>query len=546
MKKLHLFLIACLTGIFLALAWPTFGFAPVLFFAFVPLLWVENYIAEHKDKYPKFIVFNYAFVSFFIFNIITTYWISYATLFGLFAPFFNAFLGAFIFQVYHYIKRVLFDNKKGFIFLPMLWISVEFLHHHWELTWPWMTLGNCFSTMPSLVQWYEYTGVFGGSLWIWISNYFVYKVVKQIRINDTKGILNVKSNKLLTTNIFSLGLVVLLPIILSLIIWNSYKDEPNKPLDIVVVQPNLEPYDEMLQLYNDEIVDLIMNLAQQKTDNNTSFILVPEGSLEERIWEDKTNENYNLRRLSQFVGQYDKVQLITGSFTRKLQSEEEKDEASREIINAPKPYYSVYNSAIHIKKENRFEVYHKSKLVPGVERLPFKKYIGKILDLAIKLGNLPVGTLATDNNHQLFVSDSSKVKITTPICYESVYGEFIAIRVREGAGLIFIITNDSWWKDTQGYKQHASYASLRAIETRRYIARSANTGTSCFINPRGEVSQKTKFWTKDVIKASLVPQSRITFYVKYGDYIARICLFSSIVILIIGIVYKIKLRNDKK
>jgi apolipoprotein N-acyltransferase len=122
----------------------------------------------------------------------------------------------------------------------------------------------------------------------------------------------------------------------------------------------------------------------------------------------------------------------------------------------------------------------------------------------------------------------------------------VAKRVREGAGLIFIITNDSWWRDTQGYKQHASYASLRAIETRRPIARSANTGISCFISPKGEVSQKTKFWTQEVIKASLVPQTKITFYVKYGDYIARICLFSSILIILIGIVYKVKLRNEKK
>ena len=150
------------------------------------------------------------------------------------------------------------------------------------------------------------------------------------------------------------------------------------------------------------------------------------------------------------------------------------------------------------------------------------------------------------HNHNLFESESSKVKITTPICYESIYGEFVAKRVREGAGIIFIITNDSWWRDTQGYKQHASYASLRAIETRRPIARSANTGISCFISPKGEVSQKTKFWTQDVIKASLVPQTKLTFYVKYGDYIAHICLFSSIIIILIGIVYKIRKRYEKK
>jgi apolipoprotein N-acyltransferase len=299
-------------------------------------------------------------------------------------------------------------------------------------------------------------------------------------------------------------------------------------------------------LSNNQIVNLLISLSEQKADQNTSFILAPEGCLEERIWEDQIQDNYNLSKLSNFISKYPKAQMIVGSFSRRLQSEEERTEASRKIEFAPLPYYSVYNSAIQIKQDNNFNLYHKSKLVPGVERLPFKKYIGKILDFAIKLGNLPVGTLAVDDNHNLFESESSKVKITTPICYESIYGEFVAKRVREGAGIIFIITNDSWWRDTQGYKQHASYASLRAIETRRPIARSANTGTSCFISPKGEVSQKTKFWTQEVIKASLVPQTKLTFYVKYGDYIARICLFSSILIILIGIVYKVKLRNEKK
>lgn len=546
MKKKQLFLIASLTGILLALAWPTFGFAPILFIALVPILWVENHIADNKEKFSKFAVFNYSFFAFLIFNLLTSYWIVYATFFGLFAPFLNAFLGGLVFQIYHNIKKILFNNSKGFFVLPILWISIEFLHHHWELTWPWMTFGNGFSTMPIMVQWYEYTGAFGGSLWVWITNYFAYQTIKQIGINDKVGKLKLISKKLFTTNLLKFALIIIIPISLSLIIWKGFEEEKNAPVDVVVLQPNLEPYDETKMLSNNEIVNLLISLSEQKADQNTSFILAPEGCLEERIWEDQIQDNYNLSKLSNFISKYPKAQMIVGSFSRRLQTEEERTEASRKIEFAPLPYYSVYNSAIQIKQDNNFNLYHKSKLVPGVERLPFKKYIGKILDFAIKLGNLPVGTLAVDDNHNLFESESSKVKITTPICYESIYGEFVAKRVREGAGIIFIITNDSWWRDTQGYKQHASYASLRAIETRRPIARSANTGTSCFISPKGEVSQKTKFWEQDVIKASLVPQTKLTFYVKYGDYIARICLFSSILIILIGIVYKVKLRNEKK
>ncbi|MBP1630036.1 MAG: lnt [Bacteroidetes bacterium] len=545
MKKYQLLLIACITGVLLSLAWPTYGFSPLLLIAFVPLLWVEDYISKNLSRFAKFTVFTYSFFAFLIWNIITTYWISYSTLFGLFAPVINALLGATVFQTYHFSKRVIFKNKNGFLLLPIFWITMEYIHHQWELSWPWMSLGNGFSTMPMIIQWYEYTGMFGGSLWVFIANYFAIKIIMKVSI-DSKFKIKIIDKKLFTLNSSLLTAIIAIPIIISLIIWNNYKDEPNKPIDVVVLQPNLEPYDESLMLSNYEIIDLITSMASQKTDNNTSFILCPEGCLEERIWENDINNNYSLKTLSQFVSNYDKAQLIIGSFTRKLQSEEEKDEVSRPIQDAPKPYYSVYNSAIHIKSGDSFEVYHKSKLVPGVERMPFTKYISKVLDYAIALGNLPVGSLGIDNQHGLFISESSGVKVTPPICYESIYGGLIGDRVREGAELIFIITNDSWWKDSQGHKQHASYASLRAIETRRYIARSANTGTSCFVNPRGEISQKTKFFTEDVIKASLVPQKRLTFYVKHGDYIAKASVFASILLLIISYANMILIKLKKK
>ena len=124
------------------------------------------------------------------------------------------------------------------------------------------------------------------------------------------------------------------------------------------------------------------------------------------------------------------------------------------------------------------------------------------------------------------------------ICYESIFGEYVTGYVQKGAELIFIITNDGWWKNTPGYKQHMSFARLRAIETRRSIARSANTGISCFINQRGDVSQPTGWWVDAAIKGTINANDEITFYVKYGDYIARISLFVSALLLLNLVVRK--------
>ena len=105
--------------------------------------------------------------------------------------------------------------------------------------------------------------------------------------------------------------------------------------------------------------------------------------------------------------------------------------------------------------------------------------------------------------------------------------------VKNGAEALFIITNYGWWKNTNGYKQHLYYASLRAIETRRPVARAANTGVSCIIDIRGNRTEETNWCTRAVMKGEIHPETRITAYVMYGDYLLWISAFISVFILII-------------
>jgi apolipoprotein N-acyltransferase len=97
----------------------------------------------------------------------------------------------------------------------------------------------------------------------------------------------------------------------------------------------------------------------------------------------------------------------------------------------------------------------------------------------------------------------------------------VAQSVRKGAQFIAIITNDGWWGNTSGKDQHLDYAKLRAIETRRWVCRSANTGISGFINQRGDVVQRTKWWTRTALKQDINLNSDLTFYVRYGDYLPK-------------------------
>lgn len=132
------------------------------------------------------------------------------------------------------------------------------------------------------------------------------------------------------------------------------------------------------------------------------------------------------------------------------------------------------------------------------------------------------------------------------ICYESVYGEFVNGFIKNGANAIFIITNDGWWGNTAGHRQHMLFSVIRSIETRRSIARSANTGISCFVNQRGDISQRTEYWEPAVISSDINLNDKITFYVRYGDYIARGCTIGAVLLLIISLMLHFRPEISKR
>jgi len=164
-------------------------------------------------------------------------------------------------------------------------------------------------------------------------------------------------------------------------------------------------------------------------------------------------------------------------------------------------------------------------------------------NFAFDLGGT-VGSLGVDKERTVFARPSDNLKIAPVICYESVFGAYVTQYIRKGANLIFVITNDGWWGDTPGHRQHFTFSQLRAIETRRSVARSANTGISAFINQRGDISQVTKYWEPAVIRQKINANYELTFYVRYGDYIGRISAFVAVFLILISISYK--LRNKQQ
>ena len=175
----NLFLIAVVFGIINWAAWPARGFAPLLFVSWLPLFIIENHFYNNKTL-PRKKLLGLLYVAYFSWNVFTTWWIYYSTAAGaVMAIGLNSLFMSVVFLAWHYFHMRI-KSDWAYTILPVLWITFEYLHLDWDLSWPWLTLGNGFAAYTKLIQWYEFTGVFGGGLWILVSNILIFLFLKQL------------------------------------------------------------------------------------------------------------------------------------------------------------------------------------------------------------------------------------------------------------------------------------------------------------------------------------------------------------------------------
>ena len=439
----------------------------------------------------------------------------------------NSLFVAVVFYVFHLSKKKLYQNRRGFFILLFYWITWEYFHMNWDLTWSWLNLGNVFATSPAIVQWYDITGTLGGTAWVILANVLIYHLVNLL---VKKG-----DSRLLVTNGITLAVLIALPITYSMVRYHGYQ-ELSDPFEVVVVQPNTDPYNEQYDRPAGELLSKNLDLARQAITDSTVFVIFPESTLYDginSIWENSLNYAPLIRQLTDFITEYPHISVVIGASTyRMLEPGEPITHAARKFRDGEGYYYS-YNTALMLDTSFFAQIHHKSKLTPGVEIMPSWGILKPLEGLAIDLGGM-TGTLGTEDYPAGFTNREGIV-VSPIICYESIYGEFVARTIREGAEAIFIITNDGWWGNTPGHRQHNRYAALRAIETRRSIARSANTGISSIINQRGDFLQQTSYWEQDVIVAKINLNEDLTYYVRHGDYIADVSVFVSALLLLIAI-----------
>lgn len=506
------YLLALLSSTLLILSFPYTGsFTPFVFIGFVPLLLLRQQFLKSDKKPWKLGLWTYC--SFLLWNIGTTWWVANASISGGFFAFtVNALLMTLVFGLWSLIHRKI-NTRYSFLLLIPIWILFEFGHHRWDLSWPWLTLGNYFSVRTGWVQWYEWTGTLGGSAWILLINLLVFRLYNVYR--DVA-----KRNQ----NIFSIIGILFLPIVVSQILIpfaTSFAVKKPNNLNAVVLQPNIDPYTEKFaaSASNEAFADSLINLANRHITSETNLVIAPETALPLSFQEDRLH-TYNFgQRLTDQVQKWPRANLLIGAST--VQILDHKQSVASTPIPNTNEWYESYNASLLLTKKEAPQYAHKSKLVPGVELVPFSAYLPFLSALAIENGGTS-GTLGVEKEPRIMNID--QVKLAPIICYESIYGDFVRRQVQKGAQVLCILTNDGWWGNTPGYKQHFSFARLRAIETRRWVLRSANTGTSGSIDPRGKIIKKTPYWTKTSFAQMVTLRSDQTFYTKYGDWPAGLSL----------------------
>ncbi len=528
MLRSRIILLSLATGLLLSLGWPERGIPLLLFSAMVPMLWMEEQVFRNPGKHIRFSVLFLSYPGFLLWNLLTTWWIVNSTFVGaLLATVLNALFMSIVFQAFHWTRKKLRNDLAAYLALIAYWVSFEYLHLNWDLNWPWLNLGNGFAAWYKFVQWYEYTGALGGTVWILVGNVGVLQIIKQgnrqLATGNRQKAKNGFAGMLPASNFpvrYSIFLFawIAIPIAFSLLVYHRYK-EKSDPVRFVVVQPNIDPYSEQYSLPPTEVVRRIMELALKETDSTTNFLVAPESAIQESMWENDLSSFASIRLLRQAIAPFPGLNLLVGGSTfYQLMPGDRRERWARKFTDTDN-YYNAYNAAILVNSRDSLQLYHKSKLTPGVEILPSFKGFEWLENYAIDLGGT-VGSLGMDSVRRVYTTVGT-VPAGPAICYESIFGEFFAGFVRNGAQVMIIITNDGWWGNTAGYRQHFAFAHLRAIETRRSIARSANTGISAFIDQRGDAHQATAYWEPAVIKGTLNANDKLTFYVKYGDYLAR-------------------------
>ena len=517
--KTKLLILSLVSAVLLSLPWLVPHTGALALVGFVPLL-VADWLAD-RERVRGF--WLYALLTFIVWNALTTFWVCNATVWGgIFAIVANALQMTLVWVIFRFSKRYL-AGAVPYVLLVAAWLAWERRYFDVDISWPWLTLGNAFAGSTRSVQWYEYTGSLGGSLWIWLSNMAFFGMI----VASAGGAWKSWNRIARSASCIALLLVVAGPLVLSKAIYDNYEEKSEGTVGVIIGQPNFDPYEKFSSLTQKQQTAVLEGQFESELRKDSAsvrpvLLIGPETFTSDVILNDLSS-SATLRSFHELLEKYPRAELLIGASTYNIYPAGKAPSVLARSFGDG--WLTSHNSALLTDATGRTEVYHKSRLVVGTELTPYPKIFVPLDDwLSDKMGVAGLmGRCEGQDEVSVLHFGPERIPLGCAVCYESVYGEYCSGYVRKGARAMTVITNDAWWGNTPGYRQHLSYSALRAIELRRDIARCGNTGISCIIDQRGEILEQSPWWERATISSEINLNSEQTFFVRNGDIAGRVC-----------------------
>ena len=534
-------MLSVISGVLIGLAFPPSPLYSLAYVAFVPFL----YVLAKNESYLKVAFYSYLFLL--VFQLITLYWVG-GYVVGKDIWMMIAGAALIIFHPIFYIPFILlsvFIRKKlgliiGMLSFALLWVSFEYLHSIGEYSFPWLTIANSQAYDTNRIQIIEYISVYGLSFLIILFNLLGFFTIWLIANGYSKNRMKVTILLLIMAS-FYFGLAFYGKMMVE---RESVKDTDQ--IRVGIIQPNFDPWEKWegkgnrWESYNFQFntyIEWSKHLSAQYPD----IIIWPETAIPFHILL-PGNQNY-LLKLYELVDSI-KIPILSGLPTCEYYNSSNRP-ATAQKIDQMDLFFESYNSiALFMQKGKVSPIHRKTILVPFAERIPYAETFRFLIE-PLKW-NIGISSWGKGNDTivwTLVTKNGKNICFSGMICYESVYPDYVKEFVRKGAQFLVVITNDSWWGNTSGAYQHAAFASLRAVETRRWIVQCANGGISMLVDPAGRQILKTKLYTQARFTDEIGIRNDLTFYTKYGDITAHSLLFLSSLLTIYAIVYKRKLEK---
>lgn len=383
------------------------------------------------------------------------------------------------------------------LILAAAWTALEWVRSWMFSGWGWNGLGVALHHILPLIQIAEYTGVAGLSFLVAFANVIAISTARRFMIEAKVRVRRPHYD-------FTLTMAVIVGLCGYGIRLLQTKPDTG-PLRVAAVQANVPHEEKFGPEFQTKIFDQFTRLTHLAlaTQPPPQLIIWPESSMPAPVLVDEVNRQFVMKMAASIPSD-----LLLGTIDQDQQGD--------------------YNAAILVSTGGKnIQLYRKLHLVPYGEYIPGRHtvpFVERIMG-----GQIP-GDFARGKEPVVFSLTIDHIRVAPLICFEDTLGELTREFVLRGANLLANVTNDGWFLRSAESEQHLANAIFRCIETRRPMARAANTGVTCFVNRFGRVTQvlhdaKGSQFMEGVLSGTIeIPtDGELTFYVRHGELFAKIC-----------------------